>query len=80
MWYWHGAGMGWGMLFSGLLWLVVLVAVIVLAVWGVRKLTERGESESKTDAKRDPLEITKERYAKGEISKEEFEQIKKDLS
>ena len=80
MWYWHDAGMGWWMLFGGLLWLGFLAAVIVLAVWGFRRLSDRGDSEPKTDAKRDPLEIAKERYAKGEISKEEFEQIRKDLS
>lgn len=80
MWYMHDAGMGWWMLFGGLLWLGFLAAVIVLGVWGFRRLSDRGDSEPKTDAKRDPLEIAKERYAKGEISKEEFEQIKKDLS
>jgi putative membrane protein len=49
-------------------------------VWGVTKLTKRSGSESGTSEKRDPLEIAKERYAKGEIARQEFEQIKKDLS
>ena len=50
--------------------------LIALIVWGIKKLTERGGSAPKHD----PLDIAKERYAKGEISMEEFNQIKKDLS
>lgn len=78
MWYWH-EGMGWGMLFGGLWMLLFWGLIIALVVWGIKKVTERGGSGSTTPEKRDPLEIAKERYAKGQISKEEFDQIKKDL-
>ncbi len=61
--------------------MVVFWGVIVaLAVWGIRKLTERGSSGPNGPEKRDPLDIAKARYARGEISKEEFQQIKEDLS
>ena len=50
--------------------------LIALIVWGITRLIRRGESAPK----RDPLDVAKERYAKGEISREEFEQLKKDLS
>jgi len=50
--------------------------LIALIVWVITKLVRRGDSAPK----RDPLDVAKERYAKGEISKEEFEQLKKDLS
>jgi len=50
--------------------------LIALIVWGITKLSRRGD----TTPKRDPLDVAKERYARGEISREEFEQIKKDLS
>jgi len=70
------AGMGWWM-GLGWLWILILWAgIIALIVWVVKKLTEKGQ----TNSKRDPLDIAKERYAKGEITREEFEQIKKDLS
>ena len=77
MWYWH-QGMGWWMIFGGLWMLLFWGAIIWLVIWGISRLTEhRGPA---TLEKRTPLDIAKERYAKGEISKEEFEQIKKDLA
>jgi len=78
MWYWH-EGMGWWMMFGGIWMVLFWGGIIALIVWGIKKLTERGGSGSGTE-RRSPLDIAKERYAKGEISKEEFEQIKKDLS
>ena len=76
MMYW-GNGTGWWMLFGGLWMLIFWGGLIALIVWGVKKLTERG---GRTGERSDPLSIAKERYARGEISKEQFEQIKKDLS
>jgi len=75
MWYWH-EGMGWWMAFGGILFVLFWGAIIALVVWGIKKATERGS----TNEKKNPLDIAKERYAKGEISKEEFDKIKKDLS
>ena len=75
MWYMH-EGMGWWAVFGGLWMLIFWGGLIALIVWGIMKLSRRNGSTSK----RDPLDIAKERYARGDISKEEFEQIKKDLS
>jgi len=49
--------------------------LIALIVWGITKLSRRNGSTTKHN----PLDIAKERYVKGEISGEEFNQIKKDL-
>ena len=77
---WHHDGIGWWMV-VGSIWMVLFWAVIIaLVVWGARRLAERGASGSGTSDRRDPVDIAKERYARGDISKEEFDQIKKDLS
>ncbi|MCK4697314.1 MAG: SHOCT domain-containing protein [Dehalococcoidia bacterium] len=78
MWYWH-EGMGWWMMFGGIWMLLFWGAIIALVVWGINKLRERGGSSTGTTEKRTPLDIAKERYAKGGITQEEFERIKKDL-
>jgi len=68
------------MMFFGGWMIIVWVVIIALIVWGVIALVKRNSFPSDTPHKHDPLDIAKERYAKGEINKEEFEEIKKDLS
>ena len=75
MWYMH-EGMGWWMVFGGFWMVVFWGGLIALIAWGITKLSRRNSSVQHQY----PLDIAKERYAKGEISKEEFEKIRKDLS
>ncbi len=75
MWYMH-EGMGWWMVFGGVWMAIFWGGLIALLVWGITKLGRRNGSSPK----RDPLDVAKDRYAKGELSREEFQQLKKDLS
>ena len=70
MWWW-----GWGfgiMALMGFFWILVIIGFIV----GIRWLLGKGRREKMDSA----LQILRERYARGEINKEEFETRKKDLS
>ena len=75
MWDWS-SGISWWMGF-GVIWMILFWgAVIALIVWAIKRFT--GSSTSKR--KNDPLDIARERYARGDITKEEFDQIRKTLS
>ncbi|WP_211285259.1 SHOCT domain-containing protein [Sporomusa acidovorans] len=54
-----------------------------LILWGgfilVRKLIQTSQENRLTGTSRTAIEILKERYAKGEIGREDFEQMKQDL-
>ena len=75
MWYMH-EGFGWWAMLGGLWMLVFWGGLIALIVWGVHRLT----GHNRAGAKGSPLDIARERYARGEISRDEFEQLRKDLS
>lgn len=70
---------GWGMGFGGigmiLFWVLIIAAVIVLVKWLAGGPPRWDSSREKT-----ALDVLKERYARGEINREEFEQKKRDLS
>lgn len=70
MWWW---GWGIGMMFMMLLFWGLVIAGLVLAI---RWVLDQGKHAHSVTA----LEILKQRYAKGEIDKQEFEAKKQDLS
>ena len=61
-----------------LIHVLLVIAFIVLVVYIIKYIWNR--PSKKVEGKLDALAIIKERYAKGEITKDEFEQLKKDLS
>ena len=68
-----------GWMFFGGFWMIVFWgAIIALIVWVVIRLSRRDDTTS--SSKVSALDTAKERYAKGEITKVEFDQIKKDIS
>lgn len=77
MGYWMGWG-GW-MPFHGILAVLLLVLVIVGAVTFLRTLVNGGWQEGHSRDRSSGLAILQERYAKGEIQRDEYLQKKRDL-
>ena len=71
-------GMFGGMWFGWIFWIVLIVVI----VWAVVQFTNRNQSTNTTNivAKETPLDILKRRYAKGELTKEEYDEMKRNLS
>ena len=69
----HMMGYGYG---GGYMWLIVLVFVGVVLFYLLQTSKSKGSDAS---IKETPMDILKKRYARGEIDKDEFVRMKKDL-
>lgn len=84
---WHsGEGMGWWMVWGGIMMVLFWGVIVALVVWLVQSATRREAgapppaSGTRTGAAPpDPLDIAKERFARGEITREQFEEIRRTL-
>ncbi len=75
--------------FGGFMW-IFMVVFWGLVIWAIIAFMRGGfgnghmcghdHDDTAHGQEKSPLDILKERYAKGEINKKEFEQRKKDLS
>jgi putative membrane protein len=79
-----GYGVGWvGLLVGGLLMLLFWGGIIALIFFAIRAFTRgggrRAEQEPRARQGETPLEILKRRYAQGEITREEYMDMKRDL-
>ena len=70
----YGNMMGW--FGGGIMMVAFWVLIIALIIWMMREV---GGKNSNARPNSNALDILKERYAKGEIDKKEFEEKKKDL-
>lgn len=81
--YGMGWGMGWGWHWLGMFvfWLIPLLVVIALVAVAIKYLSSRGarsDAGLREDSNR-ALEVLEERYARGEINREEYLQKRDDL-
>ncbi len=72
-------GHGWGMSAGMGWWWLIGIIVFVLITWFILKSTNI-RNRSYYPGNKSAMDLLKERYAKGEIEKHEFEERKKDLT
>lgn len=75
---WSG---GWDHMMGGYggmsMWLILIVVVAVVIYFVINQSKTTGNSKNSTGES--PTEILKKRYAKGEITKEEFDKLKTEI-
>jgi putative membrane protein len=66
----HTWGIGWG-------WIIGLI-VLVIVIWMIVRVVNQKKSQEHHE--KTPIDILNERYARGEISKQEYDVKKKAIS
>lgn len=71
-------GVGWGMMggvwfFPKIFWILIFAGVVLIVKWAMER------NQGRTTHSDAPLDILKKRYARGEIDRDTFERLKKEI-
>ncbi|GMR10821.1 MAG: hypothetical protein BMS9Abin28_1645 [Anaerolineae bacterium] len=72
---------GWvGLILNLVITIGVIIGIVVLIIWAVRRLSADGSGSSRSEpAGATPKEILQLRYARGEITRDQYQEILADL-
>lgn len=73
-------GFGGGGLIGLILNLAIIIGIVILVVWAVKRFTSGTANGNQTSGNQSPREILQARYARGEITRDQYQQILQDLS
>lgn len=81
MGYFGYGGMGWiGMILGLVITFAVIIGLVLLVVWAVRRMSGNNAQPGSQNLTGQPArDIAQVRYARGEINREEYQQILSDL-
>ena len=70
------------MILGMVVWLVLIIGIVLLVVWAIRRNNRGPVSVSSNAVPGQPsaLDILQARYARGEITKEQYDAMKRDIS
>ncbi len=81
----YGYGCNWlgsfgpaGIIINGIFSLLLIAGIVLLAIWAVRRFTRTG-TYSVSSGGQAALDLLQARYARGEITREQYQQMLGDL-
>ena len=79
MGYWYG-GLGWiGMIINLVITVGLIIGLVFLVIWIVKRSSNNYPSQSPNNTTPSAVNIAKDRYAKGDITREEYQKLLTDL-
>ncbi len=76
---WDFAGHGWGWVGIGMVHMLLFWALVIFAIVALVRNLSGTSSVSSLETNKVPLDILKERYARGEIEKPDYEEKRREL-